>query len=60
MVTNIFGGTMHTIQSVGWQNLKQARSIKIIQTIRSLGSHTIEVNPYEGIIAELQVVVSKT
>ena len=34
--------------------------IKIIQTIRSLGQHTIEVNPYEGITAELKVVVNKT
>ena len=34
--------------------------IKIIQTIRSLGQHIIEVNPYEGITAELKVVVNKT
>ena len=34
--------------------------IKIIQTIRSLGEHTIEVNPYEGITAKLKVIVNKT
>ena len=34
--------------------------IKIVQTIRSLGQHIIEVNPYEGITAELKVVVNKT
>ena len=34
--------------------------IKIIQIIRSLGQHKIEVNPYEGITAELKVVVKKT
>ena len=34
--------------------------IKILQIIRSLGQHTIEVNPYEGIAAELKVIVKKT
>ena len=34
--------------------------IKIVQTIRSLGQHIIEINPYEGIVAELKVVVKKT
>tara|TARA_B110000438_G_scaffold301398_1_gene356184 strand:- start:627 stop:1070 length:444 start_codon:yes stop_codon:yes gene_type:complete len=34
--------------------------IKITQTIRTLGSHTIEINPYEGLIAELKVTVKKT
>ena len=34
--------------------------IKIIETIRSLGQHTIEVSPYEGIVAELKVIVNKT
>ena len=34
--------------------------IKILQTIRSLGQHIIEINPYEGIVAELKVVVKKT
>lgn len=33
--------------------------IKILQTIRNLGQHSIEVNPYEGITAELEVKVSK-
>ena len=34
--------------------------IKIIKTIRSLGQHIIEINPYEAIVAELKVVVKKT
>ena len=34
--------------------------IKIMKTIRTLGEHTIEVNPYEGIVAELKVNVNKT
>ena len=34
--------------------------IKIVETIRSLGQHTIEVNPYEGIVVELKVIVDKT
>lgn len=34
--------------------------IKILKTIRSIGEHNIEINPYEGITAELKVLVSKT
>ena len=34
--------------------------IKIIENIRSLGQHTIEINPYEGIVAKLNVIVNKT
>ena len=34
--------------------------IKINQPIRMLGNHLIEINPYEGIIAELEVKVKKT
>ena len=34
--------------------------IKITHTIRSLGQHIIEINPYVGIVAELKVVVNKT
>jgi len=34
--------------------------IKITQTIRTLGDHLIEINPYEGIIAELKVSIKKT
>jgi large subunit ribosomal protein L9 len=34
--------------------------IKINKAIRTLGVHTIEVNPYEGIVAELKVNVNKT
>ena len=34
--------------------------IKITQTIRSLGEHKIEINPYEGIVAEVKVFVKKT
>ena len=34
--------------------------IKIIKTIRTLGEHLIEINPYEGINAELKVLVKKT
>mgnify|MGYP006103702525 CR=1 FL=1 len=34
--------------------------IKIIQPIRNLGTHKIELNPYEGIETELEVVINKT
>ena len=34
--------------------------IKIAQIIRSLGEHTIEVNPYEGLIEKIKVFVKKS
>ena len=34
--------------------------IKIPQTIRKLGEHDIEINPYEGIVAQLKVLIKKT
>jgi large subunit ribosomal protein L9 len=34
--------------------------IKIIQPIRTLGEHKIEVNPYEDITAEIKIFVKKT
>ena len=34
--------------------------LKINQPIRTLGEHTIEFNPYEGIVTELKIVVNKT
>ena len=34
--------------------------IKILQPIRNLGLHKIELNPYESIETELEVVVNKT
>ena len=33
--------------------------IKIMQTIRSLGEHFIEINPYEGLIEKIKVLVKK-
>ena len=33
--------------------------IKIIQTIKTLGEHLIEINPYEGIIEQLKVTVKR-
>ena len=33
--------------------------IKILQTIKSLGKHIIEVNPYEGLIEKINVFVKK-
>ena len=33
--------------------------IKILQTIKSLGEHTIEINPYEGLIEKIKVFVKK-
>ena len=33
--------------------------IKITQTIRSLGEHFIEINPYEGLIEKIKVFVKK-
>ena len=34
--------------------------IKITQTIRSLGEHSIEINPYEGLIEKIKVFVKKS
>ena len=34
--------------------------IKIIQTIKSLGEHIIEVNPYEGLTEKIKVFVKKS
>ena len=34
--------------------------IKIPTTIRTLGEHLIEINPYEGLKTELKVIVKKT
>ena len=57
-------GTVTKKEIINFFNDKEIKllsdDIKIIQTIRSLGQHTIEVNPYEGITAELKVVVNKT
>jgi len=40
-------------------NIKiHADDIKIIQPIRSLGEHQIEINPYEGIEANIKIVVN--
>ena len=33
--------------------------IKIIQPIRSLGNHEIELNPYEGIVDKINIIVKK-
>ena len=33
--------------------------IKIIQTIKTLGEHLIEINPYEGIVEQLKVTVKR-
>ena len=33
--------------------------IKIVEPIRSLGEHLIEVNPYEGITEKIKVIVKK-
>ena len=33
--------------------------IKILQTIKSLGEHSIEVNPYEGLIEKIKIFVKK-
>ena len=33
--------------------------IKIIQTIKTLGEHLIEISPYEGIIEQLKVSVKR-
>ena len=37
-----------------------ADDIKITKTIRSLGEHTIEINPYEGLIEKIKVFVKKS
>ena len=33
--------------------------IKILQTIKSLGEHAIEINPYEGLIEKIKVFIKK-
>ena len=33
--------------------------IKVLQTIKSLGEHIIEINPYEGLIEKIKVFVKK-
>ena len=33
--------------------------IKILQTIKSLGEHIIEINPYEGLVEKIKVFVKK-
>ena len=33
--------------------------IKILQTIKSLGEHVIEINPYEGLLEKIKVFVKK-
>tara|TARA_B100000315_G_scaffold187650_1_gene177278 strand:- start:55 stop:498 length:444 start_codon:yes stop_codon:yes gene_type:complete len=37
-----------------------ADDIKITKTIRSLGEHTIEINPYGGLIEKIKVFVKKS
>jgi len=34
--------------------------IKIIEPIRSIGEHLVEINPYEGLIEEIKVFIKKT
>ena len=34
--------------------------IKIVETIRSLGEHIIEINPYEGLIEKIKVFIKKS
>ena len=41
-------------------NIKvQSDDIKIINPIRSLGNHEIEINPYEGVIEKIEIKVKK-
>ena len=41
-------------------NIKvQSDDIKIIEPIRSLGNHEIELNPYEGIVDNINIIVKK-
>ena len=48
------------------QNFLEEKNIKILsddikigETIRSLGEHTIEINPYEGLIEKIKLFVKK-
>ena len=48
------------------QNFLEKNNIKLLsddiiiaQTIRSLGEHTVEINPYEGLIEKIKVFVKK-
>ena len=34
--------------------------IRINKTIRNLGEHIIEINPYEGLSQEIKILVNKT
>ena len=47
MVTNIFGGTMHTVESAGWTNWRNARSIEWLkQNINSKWNSMQDVNDF--------------
>ena len=46
MVANIFGGTMHTIQSTGWKHWKNARDIKHLNQINPKWKSRQDINDF--------------
>ena len=44
MINNIFGGTMHTFQSVGYEPLKNARNIEFLRTINPKWKSQEDIN----------------
>ena len=56
-------GAVSKKEIINFFSLKEIKilsdDLKILQPIRTLGEHIIEINPYEGINAELNVLVKK-
>jgi hypothetical protein len=46
MINNIFGGTMHTFQSVGYKPLRNARSIEYLRTINPKWRSMEDINKF--------------
>tara|TARA_Y100001970_G_scaffold250936_1_gene323216 strand:- start:401 stop:844 length:444 start_codon:yes stop_codon:yes gene_type:complete len=49
------------INFFGEKNIKIiSDDLKIIQPIRSVGEHLVEINPYEGITEQIKIVIKKS
>jgi len=46
MINNVFGGTMHTFQSVGYEPLRKARDISFLQTINPKWKNKEAINDF--------------
>ena len=56
-------GSVSKKEIINYFNLQKIKlfsdDIKIIETIRTLGEHLIEISPYEGLIEQVKVTVKK-